>query len=240
MDPLKIAAVIPAYNEASRIEPVIRGAARHVHAVLVVDDASTDGTAGVSRAAGAAILAHARNRGKGRSLRDGLDWGLAQGYDALLALDGDGQHLPEEIPHLLEALRSGADLVVGNRMTALETMPWVRRQTNRFMSRLVSKLAGTPVPDTQCGFRLMTSAFWRAVGPTLRTVGFDFESEILINGGRMGFRIASARVSTVYGEEASHIRPLRDTVRFFRMVLRKWREGTPQGVGFPPSPERRA
>jgi len=216
-------AIIPACNEARAIAGVVRGVAAHVNAVVVVDDGSTDETGRLAQEAGAQTLVHAHNLGKGRSLRDGLNWGVEHGFEALLTLDGDGQHLPEEAPHLFAELGAGADLVVGNRMTESATMPWVRRKTNEFMSWLVSRLARAPIPDTQCGYRLFRAAVWTRVEPLVRTSGFDFESEVLVHAGRLGFRITPAQISTVYGEERSNIRPVRDTIRFFRMVLRLMR-----------------
>lgn len=218
---MNICAIIPALNEAKRIVPVIKGIIPFVDTVLVVDDGSSDATSEVSRAAGATILRHEQNAGKGQSLRDGLDWGCEQGFGSLLTLDADGQHLPAEAQGFVEARGKGADLVVGNRMTEIEEMPWLRKQTNLFMSWLISQVAGTHIPDSQCGYRLISAETWKAVRPLVTTVGFDFESEILISAARLGFHIEATKISTVYGDEVSKIRPVRDTLRFFSMIARK-------------------
>jgi glycosyltransferase involved in cell wall biosynthesis len=227
---LKICAIIPAYNETGRIEPVVKETLKHVDTVLVIDDGSADNTAEVAEKLGATVLKHNTNYGKGVSLKDGLNWGVEKGFDYILTLDADGQHLPEEIPPFIKSAEDGADMVVGNRMTDLESMPWLRKNTNLFMSWLVSKLACCNVPDSQCGFRLISAESWKAVSPTIQTIGFDFESEILIQAGRMGFNVTAVKISTVYGDEKSKIRPVRDTIRFFKMVIRKALEKKPEKV----------
>jgi glycosyltransferase involved in cell wall biosynthesis len=225
-----LCAVIPGLNEAERIEPVVRGALEHVDRVFVIDDGSTDQTAAVAREAGAEVLQHATNLGKGASLRDGLSRAFEEGCDLAITLDADGQHLPGELPRFLEAWGAGADLVVGTRMGDAATMPWLRRNTNLVMSWIVSRLAGAPIPDSQNGFRAITRRTWETLGPTLTTSGFDFESDILIQAGRRGLRIASVPVSTIYGDEQSRIRPCRDTIRFFSMVARKLVEPRPERI----------
>jgi glycosyltransferase involved in cell wall biosynthesis len=220
----KICAVIPALNEETRILPVLEETLKHVDKVLVIDDGSTDNTGEESKSRGAEVLTHETNLGKGRSLRDGLDWACSNGFDFIITLDADGQHLPEEIPPFTEKAEAGVELVVGNRMTDVETMPWLRKNTNLFMSWLVSKLATAHIPDSQCGFRLISSNCWQKISPTIETTGFDFESEILIQAGRMGFSVDSVKISTVYGDEKSKINPVTDTIRFFKMVFRKYFE----------------
>lgn len=218
---MRVCAVIPAYQEEKHIAAVVRAVRPLVTTVLVVDDGSKDTTGACAREAGAEVLTHNPNQGKGISLRDGLDRAAEEGFDVLVTLDADGQHLPEELPPFLEAIQQGADMVLGNRMNDVSTMPWVRIKTNRFMSGLVSRLAKNTIPDTQCGYRAITADAWKAVRGHCNTGGFDFESDILIQGGRMGMVIASVPISTVYGDEVSKINPVTDTIRFFHMVGRK-------------------
>ena len=152
----------------------------------------------------------------------GLRHVLAEGYEAVLLLDGDGQHLPAEIPRFLEAWRAGGcDVVLGTRMTDHRGMPLVRLFTNRFMSRLISHRTGRRITDSQCGFRLLSR---RAAELALEGASADFaaDAEMLLRFARAGLRFAEVPVSTVYGNEKSRIRPVRDAFRFFAM-LRKYR-----------------
>jgi len=139
-------------------------------------------------------------------------------------MDGDGQHLPEEIARFAEEFgRGGADCVMGTRMGDTRGMPWLRRLTNRFMSGLLSWQMGARVTDTQCGFRLLS----RAVFPLAlecASGGFSAESEMLCQFALRGHVIREVPVSTIYGDEVSKIRPVRDTLRFAGMFMRFRRE----------------
>jgi glycosyltransferase involved in cell wall biosynthesis len=214
-----VGVIIPVLNGAATL-PALLGEFRALHpdiALLVVDDGSTDGTADAARAAGAAVLSHPENRGKGAALATGFARAVHDGWDWAYTMDADGQHLPSEMDRFLDAAqRGGYDVVVGTRMTAPRGMPWVRKATNRFTSWVVSRLAGQRIPDSQCGFRLFRAASLR--GLRLRTTRFDTESEILVRLARRGCRIGAAPISIVYGEERSAIRPGRDTIRFFQLV----------------------
>jgi len=219
-----VAGLIPAYYEAAQIQAVARRALAQLDHVLVLDDGSTDRTAEEARKAGAEVIRHERNQGKGAAIKTGLRELMARGFGYVLILDGDGQHLPEEIPAFLEeANRSGAPFVVGTRMSDTARMPLPRRLTNRFMSAQISRLCGQRVPDSQCGFRMMH----RDVIPHLfcESNNYDYETEMLLMASREGFRIASVPVSTIYGEEKSKIHPLRDSVRFFQLISRYRRLG---------------
>jgi glycosyltransferase involved in cell wall biosynthesis len=216
-------AVIPAFREEKRIGEVVAAARRHAAAVVVVDDGSPDGTAAAGEAAGATILRHERNRGKGAALRTGFEYVRRQGGRAVVCLDADGQHDPDEIPKFIEAYRrTGIPVLVGNRMADPAGMPFLRRCTNRFMSALLSREMHQYVPDTQCGYRL----FACEVTPFMagRTDRFAAESEVLLLLAARGVRIGSVRIRTIYRDERSKINPLADTLRFFRM-LRDWRRG---------------
>ncbi len=214
---MRTAALIPAFREEKHIESVVRETKKYLPDVLVVDDGSPDATAERARAAGADVLVNPKNMGKGASLAAGLDQLFAAGFDAALCLDADGQHLPVEIPRFLDAA-AHADLVIGNRMASVSSMPFVRLWTNRVTSAVVSFLAGASVPDSQCGYRLVRREAW--TGVAIQSRKYDFESEMIVAMGRKKFRIASVPVSTVYGDEVSTINPVTDTIRFCRMAWR--------------------
>lgn len=216
---MKIGAILPALNAARFLPEVIGaiGAAQPGLRVLVVDDGSSDGTAGVARAAGAEVIAHPRNLGKGMALRTGYGWALEQKLDWVFTLDSDGQHLPAEMQAFLDAAATDRwDALVGTRMDSTGNMPWLRKWTNITTSRVISGLAGCPIPDSQSGYRLYRVA--KLQGLRLLTERYDAESEILVRLARGGARIGAVPISTVYGDQVSSIRPLVDTGRFLRLV----------------------
>lgn len=217
--------VLPGYNVAAYLGaliPRIR-AALPDSPVLLVDDGSSDRTATVAREAGAQVQSHPTNRGKGVALRTGFEVAVRDGAAAVITLDADGQHAPEEAPRFVDAWRAGAHVVVGNRMDATADMPWLRERTNRFTSAVISRLAGAHIPDSQNGYRLFDATVLAAIH--LESERYDLESEILIKAGRMGFTIASVPITTIYGDQVSSIHPFRDTLRFVRLVsrARRWR-----------------
>ncbi len=214
-----VAAIIPAYHEEKHIADVARRTLRQLVNVVVVDDGSSDATADEARKAGAAVIVHEQNRGKGESIKSGFRYCLEHDATYVVILDGDGQHLPEEIERFLAAAASGiGELLIGTRMNDVREMPWVRRTVNRYMSRKISRACGQDIPDTQCGFRMVH----RIIIPSLLggTERFDYETEMLILASRAGCRIASVPISTVYSDEVSSIHPVRDTIRFFKLMRR--------------------
>jgi glycosyltransferase involved in cell wall biosynthesis len=223
-------AIIPALNAARHLPGLLDELRRRQPELrlLVVDDGSADDTAAVARAHGAEVVRHEVNRGKGAALATGFAHAVARGWEWALTLDADGQHLPSEVAAFLAAAAAGGhDVLVGSRMAAPAGMPWIRRATNRFTSAVVSRLAGQRIPDSQCGYRIFRVA--PLAGLRLRTARYDTESEILVRLARRGCRIGAVPVTSVYGEERSSIRPLRDTARFFRLVallLRDRSDGT--------------
>ncbi|HEY0793139.1 MAG TPA: glycosyltransferase family 2 protein [Chthoniobacterales bacterium] len=212
-------AIIPAYREAPFIGAVVGGLKQYIDQVIVVDDGSPDETADMAERTGALVLRHKHNQGKGAAIQTGLRALLRTDVERFFLLDGDGQHDPREIPRFLEAADSSkAALVVGNRMNDLSTMPAIRRWTNRFMSWQIGALCGQELPDSQCGFRLVH----RDLIPLLLrcSSGFDFETETLLLAAREGNRIEFVPIQTIYRNETSKIRPVRDTIRYFKLMAR--------------------
>ena len=216
----KIAAVIPAYQEKKHIGDVVRRTRDKIDNVLVVDDGSNDKTAERAREAGAEVIVHPQNRGKGEAIKTGLRHFLNRQFDWVFILDADGQHRPEEIDRFLTAAVSAAEpkLILGNRMNDVSSMPLVRRIVNRYMSKKISRVCRQDIPDTQCGFRMLH----RQLIPDLLEGAdrFEYESEMLIIASRKGFRIEAVSISTVYSDEVSSIHPVRDTLRFFKLMRR--------------------
>ena len=220
----RVLAILPGYNVARYLPdllPRMQLLAPQIHTCLV-DDGSADDTAVVARELGIEVIEHAGNRGKGEALKTGFARTLDGGFAACITLDGDGQHLPEEIPRFLQTWESGADLVVGSRMNANENMPWLRKRTNEFMSWLVSRIADAKIEDSQSGYRLIDRDVLASMD--LESSRYDLESEILIKAGRLGYSIASVPITTVYHDEVSSINPFVDTLRFVRLLgrAREW------------------
>jgi len=209
--------LVPAYREARRIAEVVASVRSLGLPVLVVDDGSPDETAQEAERGGAEVIRHAVNRGKGAAVATGIERLKASACDCVLTMDGDGQHLPEDIPGFLEAFRASRPAaIVGNRMDNPVGMPLVRRLTNRYMSWLLSRRMGQRVPDTQCGFRLYRADVLHLLGGGDER--FAAESEILLRLSAAGHRIESVPIQVVYRDEKSKISPIRDTIRFWRML----------------------
>jgi glycosyltransferase involved in cell wall biosynthesis len=160
-----ILAAIPAYNEEIAIGSVVLRAKKYVDAVLVIDDGSSDATADVAAAAGAVVLRHERNQGKGIAIRDAFLKARELQADILVCIDADGQHNPDEIPRLLDPIRKGeADMVIGSRfLTIRSRIPAYRRAGQEFLNFLTNRVSHSDVTDSQSGFR----AFSRTAIQTL-------------------------------------------------------------------------
>ena len=214
------AAVIPAYQDEKHIGDIVRRTRKQLDHVLVVDDGSTDQTAQRAREAGAEVIVHNQNHGKGDAIKTGLAHWSDREITWVSLLDSNGQHLPEEIDRFLTAAASSTQstFLIGNRMNNLAGMPFIRRVANRYMSRQISRLCGQEIPDTQCGFRMLN----RQLVPELLGGGdrFDYDTEVLIVASRKGYRIESVPITTVYTDQVSKIRPLRDAVRFLQLLWR--------------------
>jgi glycosyltransferase involved in cell wall biosynthesis len=214
------AAVIPAYQDETHIGDIVRRTRERLDHVLVVDDGSSDQTGQRARQAGAEVIVHNENRGKGEAIKTGLGHWLNREVTWVSLLDSDGQHLPEEIDRFMAAAASATrpTFFVGTRMNNLAGMPFIRRVVNRYMSRRISRLCGQKIPDTQCGFRMLD----RQLIPELLGGGdrFDYETEVLIIASRKGYQIESVPITTVYTDQVSKIRPVRDAVRFLKLMRR--------------------
>lgn len=210
-----ICAVIPAYGCERTIASVVAGVRQYLESVWVVDDGSADRTGEVAERAGARVEHLEKNRGKGFALRRGVTLAAAGGARAILLLDGDGQHDPGDIPAFLEAwdARRG-ELILGNRWGDVAAIPGVRYWTNYIGSRALSWTTGRELIDTQSGYRLLSTDL--AVRMRLRSDGYEIESEILIKAAKLGVPFAYVPVRTIYGEQESHFKPLRDTLRIVR------------------------
>jgi glycosyltransferase involved in cell wall biosynthesis len=209
---IRVAAVIPALNEAEAIGTVVSGIRDVVDAVFVIDDGSADATAERAAAAGAVVLRHEQNAGKGHAVRTGLRRVMDESFTHVLLLDGDMQHLPQEAARLIQtAAESGADAVLGERVFFREQMPASRYHANRLGSRVLSWFVGVRLRDTQCGFRIFRVDALRPI--RLSASGYEIETEMLVKITRRGGRVTSVPITAVYANERSKLRPVRDTTR---------------------------
>lgn len=204
--------MLPAYDCAATVGEVVAGTLRHLERAVVVSDGSRDATAEVARCAGAEVDALPENRGKGAALARGIELALASHPRALLLLDADAQHDPEDVPAFLAAWdRNAPDLVIGSRLGDRRRIPAARFWTNYIGSRILSWMTGAELLDSQSGYRLLSAALARQL--RLRSSGYAVESEMLIKAVRCGARIEHVAVRTIYNDAGSHFRPVLDTVR---------------------------
>jgi glycosyltransferase involved in cell wall biosynthesis len=222
MNEPRVAALIPVYQGASTIAEVVAGALPQVQHVVVVDDGSSDESAERARAAGAEILRHERNRGKGAALRTGLAHLHALGFTHAFALDADGQHLPGEMPKLLAELGRHPDaIIVGSRRRGDDhEIAGRNRFGNAFADWWVALAAGRELPDTQSGFRIYPIA--AVLGLGTQADRYALESEVLILAALRGMEIVSREVAVHYpppAERVSHYEPWADTVRIIFTVV---------------------
>ena len=219
---MELSIIIPAYNEAATIYEIVHRARQQVDRVIVVDDGSYDDSAVQAEAAGAVVLRQPLNQGKGASLWRGMQYAVAQGAMAVITLDADGQHCPEDIPKLLKtSQRWPGRLIIAARLERRECAPSLRRFANSMADFWVSWAAGCPIPDTQSGFRLYPAAFLRqASSPQRGRHGFAFESALLIQAAGQGRYPVVVAIETIYLAQArpSHYRPWRDTLRIVDLV----------------------
>jgi len=208
-------AVVPAYRAAPWVAQVVEGVRTAGLPCYVVDDGCPDGSGTVADAAGAVVLRHPQNRGKGAALRTGVRRARADGHDCVVALDADGQHDPASIPVLLQAATE-AELVIGCRRRDPRRMPWTRRCTNGSSSLLLSRICGRALHDTQSGFRAYRGPALDLLPPDRDR--YDAESEWLVRIARAGMRIVEVPIDTLYGPP-SRYRAVRDTLLIAAVIV---------------------
>ncbi len=211
--------LVCALNEEEHIESVVRlSLEQGAEKVIVIDDGSADRTTELARKAGAQVLRNRKNLGKGASLKRGLRVVLEDGWDAVLVVDGDGQHDPREIGRFLDTYeRTRIPVLVGTRMANPDGMPIIRRWTNQFMAWVLNRLVKIYVADPPCGFRFYRSDILPFI--MSHEPRFAFEFDMLIRAALRHIRIDSVRISTIYNQKyRSHVAPFRDTWLLFRVV----------------------
>jgi glycosyltransferase involved in cell wall biosynthesis len=220
------AILIPVYNGEGTIGEVIRRCAPLELPIIAVDDGSRDGTLDrLKQLEGVRWIRHEENLGKGRALQSGFRFALAEGYEAVVTMDADGQHLPEEVPKFLKRFREApVDLLVGNRLgdkSYLRKMPWHRAASNRVSSSVIRRAGGLKIRDVQCGFRLYRLEPVCRMQKVFRRRGFEFETAVLLEAQARGLKLDNVPIHCEYpeGTVKSQYRPLGDSWRIGQVVL---------------------
>lgn len=216
--------ILPSFNEEKIIGRIIKQIKRQNLPldILVVDDGSDDKTTEIAKKEGVDLIRHSKNLGKGRSLRDGFNKAIEGNYDFVITMDSDGQHNPEEIKKFLEK-EADADVIVGSRMHKPSGMPFLRKHTNIFMSKIISKMCKKNIPDSQSGYRLIKRKVIETI--KLSSRNYDIESELLIKAARAGFVVDWVPIQSIYKKgQVSFINPVTDTFRFARLLIENARK----------------
>ena len=213
----RILALVPAYNEHVHIARVVNEAKQFLP-VLVVDDGSKDDTFSIARENGAEVLRQEPNQGKGAAMARGFAYAIEHGYDAVITLDGDGQHDPDEIPNFVLAFeKDHSDLIIGQR--DFRKMPFPRNFTNTIGTWMFSWAMKQPIPDNQSGYRLISANLMKAMLAS-KLHGFEFEVEMVLRCVMENLTMSAIPIETIYADEHSHIKPLRHGWRFILITLR--------------------
>jgi len=219
---MKTCVIIPTYNESKAIGGIVREIiSKRKFDVVVVDDGSSDKTGKIASDNGAVVIYNKTNLGKGFALKQGFKYALDNGYEAVITMDGDGQHHHEDIDNFINAsLDEDVAIVVGNRMLEMKNMPFVRKITNKVMSSVISLACKQAIPDSQCGFRLIKREVLENID--LKTDKYEIESELLIKAAKLNHKIKSVNIRTIYTGQKSQINPFVDTFRFIRFILKEY------------------
>ena len=209
--------VIPVYNHSSTLRRVVEGVLKYLDGVVVVDDGSTDANiAETIDSLPVRLLSHEKNTGKGSALRSGAGFALEHGCRDILTIDADGQHDPDDIPHLLSFLSDSADkIVIGKRDFSKTPVPFSSRFGRKFSDFWVRLETGRRISDTQSGFRVYPAKFLAEFHPVFNS--YAFEIEILVRGAWNGFEIESVPISVTYvpdgSPRVSHFNPWRENFK---------------------------
>jgi glycosyltransferase involved in cell wall biosynthesis len=230
----RTAALLPAYNEERNIAKVLARASSHVDRLVVIDDGSEDDTGLIAEKLGALVIRHSRNLGKGAALKDGFEWARSNDIDAIVTIDADGQHDPEDIPRLLGPILSGeSDIVVGQRPTKSEGMTVPRRFARKTLDSLTSARKGGTLVDSQSGFRAYSQNGFSLV--QIHEWGMGVDSEILLEAKRIGLRIHQVSVGARYCQsKRSGRNPLSHFTDVISAIATSWISRRPlRTIGIP-------
>jgi len=194
----KVAVIVAAYNEERHISDVVqRIRSSGFDNIIVVSDGSRDKTVKLALAEGVTVLEHITNLGKGAALKTGVEYAIRMGAQALVFVDGDGQHEPEEIPKFVDALKSH-DIAFGARQRS-KRMPLILRFGNRFLSGFIALLYGIKLDDSQCGFRAVRASAYPLI--VWNSTGYTVESEMVAWAGKAKLSYIQVPIKTIYHDK---------------------------------------
>jgi glycosyltransferase involved in cell wall biosynthesis len=214
---MKVLAGIAAYNEARYVGSIVLQARKYVDEVIVIDDGSTDNTASVAELAGATVVRHAENRGKGAAIQSILAEAKKRNPDVLVLLDADAQHDPNEIPVLIKPISEGFDLVIGSREAQEDRTPRYRRIGKKVIFRSSRFASGTNVYDSESGFRALSA---KAINELeLQANGFAVESEMITFAADKELKITEVPISNIYTKDGSTLHPIRHGIDVLSRII---------------------
>lgn len=194
---MRVLACIPAFNEEKVIQRIVAETLRYVDDVVVCDDGSYDKTSLLAEQAGAHVIKHKENRGKGAALKSLFNYAKNSNYEVFVTMDGDGQFLPEEIPKLSKPIIEGnSDIVIGYRYDSSEQMPHYRKIGNKFLDKMTNMVSDLPFRDTQSGFRGYSKKAINVL--EFQSKGFAADSEILVDASKKGLHITETKITVLY------------------------------------------
>jgi len=214
---IRVLAGIAAYNEARYVGSIVLQARQYVEEVIVVDDGSTDNTARVAELAGATVIRHDENRGKGAAIQSILAEAKKRNPDILVLLDADAQHDPNEIPSLIKPISEGFDLVIGSREAQKDKTPRYRRIGQKVLLRSTRLASKTNISDSESGFRALSP---KAINELeLKETGFAIESEMITSAADKKLRISEVPISNIYTRDGSTFNPIKHGIDVLSRII---------------------
>lgn len=215
-----VIACIPAFNEGNKIKQVVKECMKYVDSVVVCDDHSADNTFDEAESAGAYVIKHEENKGKGAALKSLFRFARNSNADAIVTIDGDGQFLPNEIKHLLGPVeKENVDVVIGYRFDDKTEMPSYRKVGNKFLDTMTNLASDLPFRDTQSGFRAYSRKAYESI--SFQTDGFGADSEILVDASKKDLKISEQKVTVIYntGSKTSTTNPVSQTSHVLGSII---------------------